>query len=277
MEGPSLLILREEMAPFVGRRIESASGNTKQVDADALAGQRLIRVGSWGKHFLMTIGKGRKRTTLRIHFLMFGSYRINDGKEGRVPRLRLEFPAGFINFYTCAVGELAKPPEDVYDWTVDPMSPQWSELQAIRSVQAKPEAFVCDVLMDQTVFSGVGNIIKNEVLFRLGLHPLTRVAELKPAQRRSLVREARRYCFQFLEWKKEFALRKHWKVFRRRECAECGAKTIKEKTGKLKRVSFYCPNHQRLDGARVGLSSLAAHKHAVAKARRSRSMRKKAA
>ena len=30
---------------------------------------------------------------------------------------------------------------------------------------------VCDALLDQTVFAGVGNIIKNEVLFRTGVHP----------------------------------------------------------------------------------------------------------
>ena len=51
------------------------------------------------------------------------------------------------------------------------------------------ETLVCDALLDQNVFAGVGNIIKNEVLFRIRVHPLSTVgalpaAKLRPAGRR---------------------------------------------------------------------------------------------
>src|SRR5688572_27176112 len=84
MEGPSLVILREELAPYVGKKITTASGNTKQLDLIALRGKALSEVRSWGKHFLMRFGTG---TWLKIHFLMYGSYRINDPKKGREPRM----------------------------------------------------------------------------------------------------------------------------------------------------------------------------------------------
>lgn len=37
---------------------------------------------------------------------------------------------------------------------------------------------LCDVLLDQTVLPGVGNIIKNEALFDSGLHPAVKVGGL---------------------------------------------------------------------------------------------------
>ena len=42
------------------------------------------------------------------------------------------------------------------------------------------------------VFAGVGNIIKNEVLFRIGVHPLSTPGALPAAKRNALVREARK-------------------------------------------------------------------------------------
>ncbi|MER3465444.1 MAG: endonuclease, partial [Chitinophagaceae bacterium] len=37
---------------------------------------------------------------------------------------------------------------------------------------------VNDALLDQEIFSGVGNIIKNEVLYRIEVHPLSTIGAL---------------------------------------------------------------------------------------------------
>lgn len=37
---------------------------------------------------------------------------------------------------------------------------------------------LCDVLLDQAVLPGVGNIIKNEALFDSGLHPSVKVGKI---------------------------------------------------------------------------------------------------
>ncbi len=60
------------------------------------------------------------------------------------------------------------------------------------------------------VFAGVGNIIKNEVLFRIRVHPLSKIGKLPPRKLSELIKQARQYSFDFLEWKKAFVLRKHW-------------------------------------------------------------------
>ncbi len=43
------------------------------------------------------------------------------------------------------------------------------------------------------MFAGVGNIIKNEVLFRIRVHPCSKVGALPPAKLPKMVEEARIY------------------------------------------------------------------------------------
>ncbi|HYC85983.1 MAG TPA: hypothetical protein VEB86_12215 [Chryseosolibacter sp.] len=96
------------------------------------------------------------------------------------------------------------------------------------------------------MFSGVGNIIKNEVLFRIGVHPDSTVAALPPRKLSALVHEARNYSFDFYKWKKVFQLKKHWLIFTKKKCGRCELPTIKKYTGTTKRRSFYCSNCQKL-------------------------------
>jgi endonuclease-8 len=47
--------LREQAAGFAGRTITHASGNSKGIDFDALVGQPIVALRSWGKHFLIEL------------------------------------------------------------------------------------------------------------------------------------------------------------------------------------------------------------------------------
>ena len=114
----------------------------------------------------------------------------------------------------------------------------------------------CDALLNQDIFAGVGNIIKNEVLFRIGIHPLSLVDAIPKPKLAALIREARIYSFQFLEWKKAFELKKHWLVHRQRECPNGhGPLTIKH-LGKTRRKSYYCERCQRRYGVLENEQSL---------------------
>ena len=78
-EGPSIVILREEVAAFAGRTIERAEGSAK-IDMSRLAGQVVRGFHSWGKHFLIELDD----VSVRIHLLLFGSYRCAFGCRRRV-------------------------------------------------------------------------------------------------------------------------------------------------------------------------------------------------
>lgn len=227
MEGPSIVIATEEFKPFIGSR--SKTGPVK--------GEKFLRARSWGKHFILEFEK----TTFRIHFLMFGSYRIDNPRENRNPKMVLTFPKGTVYFYSCAIKEID---EVDYDWTIDTMSPKWSTPKAVRTLKAQPETQVCDALMDQTIFAGVGNIIKNEVQFRQRLHPETRIEQLTPKELRTLVADTRAYCLQFYKWKKANVLKRNWQIMRKRKCPLCGGIVTKKHTGTLKRISHWCRRDQ---------------------------------
>jgi endonuclease-8 len=241
-EGPSIVILKEAVHAFVGQRIKSTEGNSKKIDFNRITGTRIFDFKSWGKHFLICF----ENFSIRIHFLLFGSYRINEFKDGAVPRLSLKFSKGrSLNFYACSVSILDQPLDEIYDWTNDVMNARWDERKAMEKLKKKPNVLACDALLDQQIFSGVGNIIKNEVLFRIKVHPESKVGEMPLAKRKSMVREAVIYSFQFLEWKKEFTLKKHWLVHTKKVCPRDHEPIVKKYMGTTNRRTFYCERCQK--------------------------------
>lgn len=239
-EGPSIVILKEQAASFTGKKVEEVSGNTK-VDIERAKQQKVIAIKSWGKHFLICF----KGFTIRIHLMLFGSYRINEEKD-TPPRLSLKFRNGVLNFYACSVKIIDGDINDIYDWSEDIMSDRWDAAAAKKKLKANPHMLACDALLDQHIFSGSGNIIKNEVLFRVKVHPLTEVGALPTKKANELVKEVRNYAFDFLEWKKAFVLKKHWLAHTKKICPRCDIPLIKEHLGKTNRRSFYCNNCQLL-------------------------------
>ncbi len=200
-----------------------------------MAGKKIVDFKSWGKHFIICF----KQFSVRIHFMLFGSYRINEGKDA-VPRLRFVFKKGEINFYACSVKFIEEDIEEKYDWTSDVMSDEWDAKSAKKKIKKIPKELVCDTLLDQNIFTSVGNIIKNEVLFRIRLHPEARMQDIPAAKLNELIKEARNYSFNFLKWKKEFVLRKHWLAHTKKICPRDHVPFIKQYCGKTKRRTFYC-------------------------------------
>lgn len=239
-EGPSIVILKELVQPFKRKKVLEVSGNSK-LDIQRMASQTIVDFKSWGKHFLICF----KTFSVRIHFLLFGSYRINGQKE-TPPRLSLKFKNGELNFYACSVKFIEENLDEVYDWSADVMSDTWSPAKAKKKLKAKPGMLACDALLDQNIFAGSGNIIKNEVLFRIFVHPLSQVGALPAKQLNGLIKEARNYSFDFLEWKKQYVLKKHWLAHTKRICPRCHIPLIKEYLGKTNRRSFFCNNCQVL-------------------------------
>jgi endonuclease-8 len=240
MEGPSIVILCEEANGFIGKKIIQVSGNTK-VEKERLLNQKITDLKSWGKHFIICFNG----FFVRIHFLMYGSYRINSQKEN--PRLSLKFKKGEFNFYNCSIKISEGDFYSQYDEEVNVMSDKWNEKKAIAVLKKlKKKIPVCDALLDQNIFAGVGNIIKNEVLFRIKLHPMSRVSSLSLPQLKQLAKEARAYSFDFYRWKKIFELKKHWLAYKKKTCPRCNIPFTRKYLGNPARLTFCCSNCQVL-------------------------------
>lgn len=239
-EGPSLVILHELLQPFIGKKVIHTKGNAK-IDLHSLEGKKLLDIRTWGKQMFLCF----KGSIIRIHFLLFGSYSIGEQtKPARSLRLGMIFSKQAVYFYTCSVKIVEDDLESLYDWEADVMSDKWKPLKARKKLNSLPDTMVCDALLNQEVFSGVGNIIKNEVLYRIKLHPETLIKNIPKKKVAALIREAKNYSFDFLKWKKEFTLKKHWLAHTKKTCLRCDLPIIKKYCGKTHRRTFYCENCQ---------------------------------
>lgn len=239
-EGPSIVILRElvEALHLENTSVREVTGNTK-IDKDRLLKQKVIAFKSWGKHFLICF----EDFTLRIHLMLFGSYLINETKEA-TPRIGIIFKDTTLNFYACSLQFLEGNLDEIYDWKSDVMANTWDAKHAIKKLKNSKDSLVCDALLDQQIFAGVGNIIKNEVLYRIGVHPSNTIALLPPNKVKQLVDEARNYSFDFLKWKKAYTLKKHWLVHTKKICPKAHP-IEKAYLGKTNRRTFYCTKCQK--------------------------------
>jgi endonuclease VIII len=250
MEGPSLFLAKEQLKPFKKKVVISVSGNTR-IDKGRFEGQTVKDIFSWGKHLLFQFDG----FALKVHFLLFGTFRAvvegksvtGDYKPTRVTRLAFAFENGQIEMYNCSVHIIEHPRlKTTYDYATDIMSPAWDSALAYRKMKRFPDAEIGDVLLDQDIFGGVGNIIKNEVLSLARINAKELVRDLSPKERRKLIDLARLFSKQFYKWRKQFVLRRNLKIHRKGICPHCGGKVAHIKTGSRYRWSHYCPICQKL-------------------------------
>jgi len=199
-----------------------------------LLDKETIEFKSWGKHFLICLDG----LTLKVHFLIFGSYTIDEKKPDRAIRLNLTFENGEINFYTCSVKYLEGDVNKYYDWSADVMNANWSPKNARRKLKEEPQKHICDALLEQDIFAGVGNIIKNEILYIVKVHPESKVEKIPSPKIKRLIEKARDYSFRFLEWKRNYKLKKHWLAHTKKICLRCKLPIIRKHTG-IKTVGVF--------------------------------------
>ena len=250
MEGPSLYLAAEQLQPFAGRRIERVSGNSK-IGIERLDGQKVHTIFAWGKHLVFQMDT----FALRVHFMLWGTFAATvkgrsvtgDYRRSGPPRLVLNFPNGEITIWAASV----KFVEDAdakaaYDFSANVMSDEWDPRAALAKTRAFPRAEIADVLLDQAIFAGVGNIIKNEVLFRTRVSPFVKVRDVSDRKLKAIVADARTFSFRFLELRRIFALRKNLEVYRKSACPRCGGKIERRVHGQRARRSFFCAKCQHV-------------------------------
>jgi endonuclease VIII len=213
---------------------------------DRFQGKRLTQIFAWGKHLILQF----EMFALRVHFLLWGTFAATvngvsvtgDYRRAGRPRLVLEFANGEITMWSASLRILdSTDAREEYDFTADILSESWNRRSALRKVRTHGREEIADVLLDQSIFAGVGNIIKNEVLFRTRTSPFTKVNRLSPTQLRRIADEARVFSFRFLELRREFALRKHLEIYGRSTCPSCKGKVSRKVHGERGRRSFFCP------------------------------------
>lgn len=241
-EGPPIVLMKEDLQKFAGEKVIEVKGSSI-TETSEIKGHILREVKTFGKQTFLIFDKAN----IRIHLLMFGSYSLTENKaQAHTLKLGLEFKSGGMYFYTCNVKLVDPEFLSGLDWEADVMSDAWDPEKAKKKLKDRPKMMACDALMDQDIFAGVGNIIKNEALFRVGIHPETLVGHLPPSKLKAMIDEARTYSFDFKKWKKDNVLKKNFQVYHEKKCPKCGEEILKKETGTTKRTSFFCKNDQKL-------------------------------
>ena len=234
-EGPILVILKQKLQKFKGKNVTEAKGYAKNIKPEILIGKKLTDIKTWGKHLLLCFPD----FTVRVHLMLFGSY-LNDDEKKSNASLSITFNNGEVNFYISSIAVIDKPLDEVYNWSADVMSDDWDTDKAIEKLKAKPKVLICDALLDQKIFSGVGNIIRNEALFRARLHPENAIGDIPDKKLKELINQTVKYSFDFLEWKKINQLTRHFEAYEKETCPRDHIPFTIADLGKTKRHTYYC-------------------------------------
>lgn len=244
-----------------GREITGARSQRARVAAERLVGQRVEKVEARAKHLLIRFTSG---DVLHTHMRMTGSWHVyRAGERWRKPgwqaRVVLEAGERVAVCFEAPVVELLSAAElDRHrslsglgpDVLVDPFDVD----EVCRRVARQPaDRPVGDLLLDQRIVSGIGNIYRCESLFLAGVHPATPRTALEEPALRALVETASQLMRANLEPAQGFGRRfappggpaGAW-VYGRggRPCYRCRSAVRVERTGDPPRDVWWCPSCQ---------------------------------
>ena len=185
-EGHTLFALALDLdAAFAGSSPKVSSPQGKfAAGASLLDGREMLHATSWGKHLFAEFAGD---AWLHVHLGLIGTFTIDEHPyAGEVPvigqvRLRLATPEH--------VGDLRGPnlcavitPDQVEAVTSrlgpDPLRPDTDPETGWRKISRSSRS-IAELLMDQSVLAGVGNVYRSEVLFRQRVDPFRPGKEIR--------------------------------------------------------------------------------------------------
>jgi endonuclease-8 len=239
MEGPGVRTIADRLASLAEKQIASLEGRSR-FPLDRLVGGTITRIYPVGKLLFIEVPP----CALRVHFLMWGRYRLNGEIPGKSPKLTITFDDGSVlRFYASAIALLTmEEAVKSHDPSLDPMDSAWDVKRAIRLVKGKGREQICDTLMDQAILPGVGNVTKNEALFAARVHPESPSGCIPARTLSRLLVAARDFSFTWYRCDQEGRrINPFLKVYRKKTCPECGGGVESGRTGTLERISYWCP------------------------------------
>ncbi len=238
-EGPAILHLRNKLLPFKGKVVTKAGGYGKMPTA-WIKGKKLTDISTWGKHLLFVFGK----EVVRIHLGLFGEVVINERKKVNASFF-LHFAQGEINGYIVKAMKLEHSLKETYDFRIDILSDKFDKAYVKSLIKARADKSIDDVLMDQDIFSGVGNKIRNESLYLAGIHPLSVTGSIPAAKITKLVNSVVSYAHSFYQQLEKKGVHDEFYVYKQ-DYAKDGSEVTMKVLPKSKRKIYFSEHKQKL-------------------------------
>jgi len=274
-EGPTIRNmadrLREALAAQPILKIASRYKKAALEDwASKISGQAVVVVRSHGKNLFIELSNGY---VIYSHMLMWGSWHIYApgeawDKEERLARLTLYTPLHTVVLFNAPICELIAP-EELAQHRTSQTGPDLLAAEADFDVAEVWHRFnlpeerdqpLGEVVMHQYTVAGIGNILKSEILFQAGLHPLRTAGSLTAVEFEDFIRLSRELIAKAYETKGfeqaflppeiEATTGKPGYVYRRtkKPCYVCGTLIQMIRQGEGRRMTYFCPNCQPLEG-----------------------------
>jgi endonuclease-8 len=215
----------------------------------SLRNLRVSDVEAYGKQFRIRLSD---RRIILVHLMMWGYWRIyRRGEPWERPRERarlvlrtdsheaVAFSAPVVRLLTQK--ELDQHPT----WGnlgPDPLRRDFSRREFIKRLDAQPLLEIGEAFLDQKIISGVGNILRIEIMFRAKVHPRRKVIRLSENDKRRLVGWTLRLM---KKWLNERGREDEWiRVYRKksRPCPRCGGRV--ESFRQQGRITYACRSCQ---------------------------------
>jgi endonuclease VIII len=230
-------------------------------DLSTLVGMRIMGVESRGKHLLITFGDGEDRRTLRTHMRMSGSWhRYRPGEAWRLADRRasvvLRTQGAVAICFDCPTAELLTDvgvarSKSLSTLGPDLLGPEFDARLAVANLQGRAGTAIGEALLDQRALAGIGNVVRNEILFMERVNPWSQVGELQEPLLHRVVGTAQRVlrAAALGGGRTTTGVRRRgerlW-VYRRAglPCRRCGTLIRLGRQGDLARLTYWCPRCQ---------------------------------
>ena len=250
-------------------QFDTALASLASVDDNApVIGRTVERVESRGKWLLVHLSGD---LILVTHMLMNGSWHIyRAGERWHRPRRDMRIVIGTPDFEAVAfnvpvarfyTARTLERNTSVPKLGPDLLGEDFAVDEAEARLRARPDEQIAEVLLNQRVMAGIGNVFKSEICFACGVHPFRLVSTLTRAEIECILHTSRRFLQANVEDGAEAGIVTYtgarrtrraaypgarlW-VYRRRgkPCRRCGAGILMRRQGVGARSTYWCPECQ---------------------------------
>jgi endonuclease-8 len=270
-EGDTIFRAAETLHRFMSGKVVTRFGSAfpavTRIDEDhPIAGRTIDSVSARGKHLLFTFSGD---LILHTHMRMNGSwhlYRPTDRwrRSARDMRVLIATADAVAVGFNVPIAELLSGRElarhrQLQALGPDLLSDAFDSAEAFKRLREIGSDPIGDVLLNQRVLSGIGNVFKSEILFVAGVDPFTRVADLDDATVKTILEiSLKQLRMNVAERSRTLApaggrrttgslhpSKGLW-VYGRggQPCRRCGTLIEAKKTGADARLTYWCPQCQ---------------------------------
>ena len=258
--------LNRALAGKVITRFETGYAHLASVDDDKkIVGRTVECVEARGKWLLMFFSGD---LILVTHMRMNGSWHLyRTGERWRRARRDMRIVIETADWaavgFTVPVAEFHSSASLVRKTMIPALGPDllkedFNAAKAVAGIRQHAEEEIAEVLLNQRVMAGIGNVYKSEICFMCGVNPFRQVRTLDESQLEQLVFTARKFLTMNVADDADGQISTHagfrrttntsdhsarlWVYGRAGEsCRRCGAPLEMHKQGPGARTTFWCP------------------------------------